>query len=134
MVDLPVRCPICGREMERGKLEALAASGSLIQGVLVNWRTPKKRWSSENLGIGYLTVHFEGVRCQFCNIIIFHYRKRRKAPLTVEAMYERLVEMYNRSYGRGKHLVDRKIERYIREGLTREEAIKKLAKEDGLLD
>lgn len=134
MVDLPVRCPICGREMERGKLEALAASGSLIQGVLVNWRTPKKRWSSENLGIGYLTVRFEGVRCQFCNIIIFRYRKRRKAPLTVEAMYERLVEMYNRSYGRGKQLVDRKIERYIREGLTREEAIKKLAEEDGLLD
>lgn len=142
MVDLPVRCPICGRKMEKGTLRVVAAG---LKYVGVYWIFPERKgWgeSEDKLGEGIISVNFGGVRCQFCQIVLFYYDHnyyvkrvmRKKAPPSVEALYERLVEVYNRSYGRGKHLVDRKMERHIREGLTREEAIKKLAMECGLLD
>ena len=51
----------------------------------------------------------------------------------VDVLYGRLVDAYNRIYGSGKLLVDHKIESYIRKGLSREEAITKIAEEEGII-
>ena len=50
-----------------------------------------------------------------------------------DVLYRRLVDAYNRVYGRGKQLIDHKIESYIRKGLSREEAITKIAEEEGII-
>jgi len=57
-----------------------------------------------------------------------------RRPLDVDALYERLTHRYDAAYGRGVRMVERKIQSYMKEGLSREEAIKKLAEEEGLLE
>ena len=51
----------------------------------------------------------------------------------VDVLYGRLVDAYSRIYGSGKLLVNHKIESYIRKGLNREEAITKIAEEEGII-
>jgi len=55
-----------------------------------------------------------------------------RRPLDVDALYERLTSRYNAAYGRGVWIVERKIQSYMKEGLSREEAITRLAEEEGV--
>ena len=55
-----------------------------------------------------------------------------RRPLDVDTLYERLTRRYDAAYGRGVWMVDRKIQSYMKEGLSREEAIGRLAEEEGL--
>ena len=47
-------------------------------------------------------------------------------------LYQRLIDMYSSVYGRGEPLLEHKIEKYIGKGLNREEAIRRLAEEEGI--
>jgi len=55
-----------------------------------------------------------------------------RCPLGVDALYERLTRRYDAAYGRGVWMVERKIKSYMKEGLSREEAIRRLAEEEGV--
>ena len=55
-----------------------------------------------------------------------------EVPDDVEALYKRLVDAYNRLYGSGKLLVEHEIKPYMSKGLSREEAITKLAEREGI--
>ena len=55
-----------------------------------------------------------------------------RRPLGVDALYERLIHRYDAAYGRGVWVVERKIQSYMKMGLSREEAIRRLAEEEGL--
>ena len=49
-----------------------------------------------------------------------------------DELYERLVKIYVNFYG-GRRVLDKKIESYIRSGLTRKEVLVKLAMEEKLI-
>ena len=50
-----------------------------------------------------------------------------------KVLYQRLVDAYKRHYGTGKLLVDQEIETYMRRrGISRKEAITKLAEDQGI--
>ena len=57
-----------------------------------------------------------------------------RRPLGVDALYERLTRRYDAAYGRGVWMVERKIQSYMKEGLSREEAIRRLAEKEGILE
>jgi len=59
-------------------------------------------------------------------------RVEEKPKLSPDILYQRLMDMYGRVYGRGRLLLEHKLEEYLKEGLSREEAIKKLAEKEGL--
>ena len=63
----------------------------------------------------------------------FKVEEEPKPPVDVDALYQRLIRTYSAVYGRGARMVERKIQSYMKTGLSREEAIKKLAEEEGLL-
>jgi len=44
------------------------------------------------------------------------------------------VEAYNRTWGNGKTILEETIKNLMKQGLTREEAIMRIAKEEGLLE
>jgi len=46
--------------------------------------------------------------------------------------YERLIDKYSRIYGRSRYALEHKIEEYMMGGLSREEAIRVLAEEEGV--
>jgi len=64
----------------------------------------------------------------------FKVEEKPKPPVDVDLLYERLIHTYSTLYGRGARMVERKIQSYMKEGLNREEAIKKLAEEEGILE
>ncbi|RLG96981.1 hypothetical protein DRO29_03805, partial [Candidatus Bathyarchaeota archaeon] len=64
----------------------------------------------------------------------FKKEAEEKLPADVEALYERLIHTYSAVYGRDVRMVERKIRSYMRTGLSREEAIKKLAESEGFLE
>ena len=64
----------------------------------------------------------------------FKVEEEPKPPVDVDALYQRLIRTYSAVYGRGARMVERKIQSYVKTGLSREEAIKKLAEEEGLLE
>ena len=66
--------------------------------------------------------------------VIPEFKEEPKPPVDINALYERLIRTYSAVYGRGARLVDRKIQSYMKTGLSREEAIKKLAEKEGLLE
>ena len=45
--------------------------------------------------------------------------KEPKPPVEVDALYERLVHRYSTVYGRGFWVVEREIQSYMKEGLSR---------------
>jgi len=49
-----------------------------------------------------------------------------------EEEYERLIDKYSRIYGRSRYALEHKIEEYMMGGLSREEAIRVLAEEEGV--
>lgn len=50
------------------------------------------------------------------------------------SLYEKLADAYNKIYSaHGQSRLDNKIEAYIEKGLTKEEAIQKIAKEEGYI-
>jgi len=51
-------------------------------------------------------------------------------PETLDALYQRLVDRYSRIYGRSISALEYRIEEYMMGGLSREEAIKRLAEEE----
>ena len=53
-------------------------------------------------------------------------------PETLDALYQRLVDRYSRIYGRSRSALEYRIEEYMMGGLSREEAIKRLAEEEGI--
>ena len=59
-------------------------------------------------------------------------RVEEKPKSSPDILYQRLMDMYGRVYGRGRLLLEHKLEEYLKEGLSREEAIKKLAEKEGL--
>jgi multisubunit Na+/H+ antiporter MnhC subunit len=54
-------------------------------------------------------------------------------PLTTEELYVKMLDAYTRIEGstRGKWLLEKKIEEYVKQGLSREEAIRKVAQDEG---
>jgi len=60
--------------------------------------------------------------------------KKPKPPVDINALYERLIHTYSTVYGRDARMVDRKIQSYMKTGLSREEAIKRLAESEGFLE
>jgi len=59
-------------------------------------------------------------------------RVEEKPKPSPDILYQRLMDLYGRVYGRGRLLLELKLEEYLKEGLSREEAIKKLAEKEGL--
>jgi hypothetical protein len=58
--------------------------------------------------------------------------EKEEVHMRTAAIYEELADLYLEIYGLyGKRKLDRKIEAYIKRGFTREEAIQKVAKEEG---
>jgi len=53
-------------------------------------------------------------------------------PPDILHLYQRLVDRYCSVYGRSRYALEHKIEEYMWEGLSREEAIKRLAWEEGI--
>jgi len=66
--------------------------------------------------------------------VIPEFKEEPKPPVDVKALYERLIRAYSTLYSGGARMVDRKIQSYMKTGLSREEAIKKLAEEEGILE
>ena len=64
----------------------------------------------------------------------FKKEAEEKLPADVDALYQRLTRTYSAVYGRDVRMVERKIQSYMRTGLSREEAIKKLAESEGFLE
>ena len=59
-------------------------------------------------------------------------RVEEKPKPSPDILYQRLMDLYGRVYGRGRLLLELKLEEYLKEGLSREEAVKKLAEKEGL--
>jgi len=60
-------------------------------------------------------------------------RVEKPSPADADVLYQRLIHTYRMIYGRNaKKMVDRKIQSYMKTGLSREEAIRRLAEEEGL--
>ena len=58
--------------------------------------------------------------------------KAVKVPKRVEELYEKLLNAYSSVYGsRGKQKLEKKIEEYVNQGLTRNAAIRKVAEKEG---
>lgn len=58
-----------------------------------------------------------------------------KVPKRVEELYEKLLDAYSRVHGsHGKYKLEKKIEGYVKQGLTREAAILKVAEKEGYMD
>jgi hypothetical protein len=56
----------------------------------------------------------------------------KEVHMRTAAIYEELANLYLEIYGlHGKRKLDKKIEAYIKRGFTQEEAIQKVAKEEG---
>ena len=66
--------------------------------------------------------------------VVPEFKEEPKPPVDINALYERLIRAYSKLYGRGARMVDRKIQAYMKEGLSREEAIKRLAEKEGFLE
>ena len=64
----------------------------------------------------------------------FEVKVKERPPVDVKALYERLVRTYSSVYGRGARMVEREIQSYMGMGLSREEAIRRLAESEGLLE
>ena len=72
------------------------------------------------------TVEYTGVVPEF-------KLEEPKPPVDVDALYQRLIHAYSAVYGRSTKTVDREIQSYMKRGLSREEAIKRMARREGLL-
>ena len=66
--------------------------------------------------------------------VIPEFKEEPRPPVDVKALYERLIRTYSTLYSGGARMVERKIQSYMKTGLSREEAIKKLAEKEGLLE
>jgi len=66
--------------------------------------------------------------------VIPEFKEEPKPPVDINALYERLIRAYSKLYGRGTRMVERKIQSYMKKGLSREEAIKRLAEKEGFLE
>ena len=64
--------------------------------------------------------------------VIPEFKKEHKPPRDVDDLYRRLIHRYDAAYGRGVWMVERKIQSYMGMGLSREEAIRRLAESEGL--
>ena len=64
----------------------------------------------------------------------FKVEEKPRPPVDVKALYERLIRAYSTVYGRDARAVDRKIQSYMGMGLSREEAIRRLAESEGFLE
>jgi len=62
----------------------------------------------------------------------FKVEEEPKHPVDVDILYEKLVHRYSTVYGRGVWVIEREIQSYMKEGLSREEAIRRLAESEGL--
>ena len=62
----------------------------------------------------------------------FKVEEEPRPPVDVDALYERLIRTYSTLYSGGARMVERKIQSYMKEGLSREEAIKRLTEEEGI--
>jgi len=66
--------------------------------------------------------------------VVPEFKEESKPPVDINALYERLIRAYSKLYGRGARMVERKIQSYMKKGLSREEAIKRLAEKEGFLE
>ncbi|HDJ04724.1 MAG TPA: hypothetical protein ENF85_01865, partial [Candidatus Bathyarchaeota archaeon] len=73
------------------------------------------------------TVEYTGV------VPEFKLEEEPKPPVDVDALYQRLIHAYSAVYGRSAKTVDREIQSYMKRGLSREEAIKRMARREGFL-
>ncbi len=135
MSKLPENCPICGKEMKKGYIIAAPA---------IHWSDKKFKWYSmgleeyviagSRLGFG---VGVEAYRCPNCKIALFSYEKE---PPEVEEpkkpdLYKQLRHVYMLIHGSGsRRLLEHKIKSLMKEGLSREEAIIKLAEKEKLIE
>ena len=77
----------------------------------------------------------KGFSCLNCNIVLFHTENMRpiEQVKTFEELYEQLVQVYTQFYG-GKGDLESKIKSSMDQGLSREEAIHKLAEKEKLIE
>jgi len=61
-------------------------------------------------------------------------KPRLELPPETLHLYQRLIDRYSRIYGRSISALEYRIEEYMWEGLSREEAIRRLAEEENMLD
>lgn len=129
------KCPYCGESMEQGYL--IGARG-------IYWWLWKKRlpsWWCRGESIAPSATmwqwgcpHLSAYRCKKCRTILVRYPEGylEKRPLLTEELYRKLQEAYAMTYGRPSRLEER-INAYMKEGLSREEAIRRVAEDEGYL-
>ena len=60
-------------------------------------------------------------------------KMKAKEPKTPEEFYEKLLYIYTNIYGGGKRVLELKIKSFMKQGLSREESIRKLAEKEKLI-
>ncbi len=118
------KCPLCGSKMEIGRV------GSSYP---ISWVDGKGGWRRglfpEQLFLGSV----EARRCRNCKIVFFKYgREAEPIPKSSEELYGKLEKAYVKAHGSPSWLEDR-INAYMKEGLSREEAIRRVAEDEGYL-
>lgn len=125
------KCPYCGELMEEGYLIS-------ARGIYWNKRVPGWLCLGESIAPSakmwqWKCPHLSAYQCRKCKIILVRYPEgylEEKPPPTTEELYRMLREAYVMTYGSPSRLEDR-IDTYMKEGLSREEAIRRVAEAEG---
>jgi len=131
---LPENCPICGMKMERGYVTT---------GMQIWWSKEKTgslaRATDEVVaGSVWSGTCQEAYRCLNCKIVLIYAPQMQiEPPKQIEklSLHEQLFNLYIPIHGgRTKQVLEKKIESIAKQGLNREEAIRKLAEKEGLIE
>ncbi len=141
-----MKCPECGGEMADGYV--FIPPG----GAVVFWSEtepmPRDFWFFRNEWIRILEYSWGkrdkkywlhvGFRCPNCRTIVIKAPPIEIPKTTVsktsEELYSELVDAYRFGYGGNKQTVEERLEALTNEGLSRDEAICKLALQEGLIE
>jgi len=137
-----MKCPKCAEEMEE-ELVFLSSPGSSFlcwsKETPTFWHIPKEREILLRLMVRYSEENVrKAYKCPKCHMVCFEYpavkEPKVELPDKPKTLYEQLLYKYANFYGGGRLVLESKIKSLVKQGLSREEAIRKLAEKEKLIE
>jgi len=127
--ESPKVCPICGSKMENGSI-IVGGNKSQPNG------NSEVFWADQVTGSLEFAVWMQrfpitiadAYRCQNCKMIMLPYEKGEGAE--AKGQHEQMLLMYKYFYGGGAHILEQKIEDLRKQGMSLEEAVRKLVQQE----